>query len=121
MVERWPHKPVVDGPIPSATTKVSFRLVSSAWTERLPSKQGVGSSNLSRGSSFGLRAALLNIGGESQLAEHLLCKQTVAGSKPVTSTIFLGVAHLVERVLWEHEARGSSPLTETIFRLTLDR
>ena len=146
MVERWPHKPVVDGPIPSATTKVSFRLVSSAWTERLPSKQGVGSSNLSRGSSFGLRAALVTaagcksvllrdtnwfdsssihqhslVRGVAQLAEHLLCKQTVAGSKPVTSTIFFGVAHLVERVLWEHEARGSSPLTETIFRLILDR
>ena len=65
--------------------------------------------------------AFFSFGGVAQLAEHLLCKQTVAGSKPVTSTIFLGVAHLVERVLWEHEARGSSPLTETIFRLILDR
>jgi len=39
---------------------------------------------------------LINSGRVAQLGEHLLCKQGVAGSNPVTSTnIFLLFTHLL--------------------------
>lgn len=62
------------------------------WLECLVYTEGVGGSNPSPTTltaSGTVDARLLLHGGVAQLVEHLLCKQDVAGSIPVTSTLIL--------------------------------
>ena len=61
---------------------------SSVWLERTPDKGEVGSSNLPGPTIFGRhRSTAPGHGALAQLGEHLLCKQGVTGSIPVSSTI----------------------------------
>lgn len=57
-------------------------------------------------------------GGVAQLGEQQLCKLTVAGSKPVTSTMFPWPVSSVgpERSLDKREVVGSSPTPATRIR-----
>ena len=54
---------------------------SSVWLERTPDKGEVGSSSLPRPAM-----TVVSHGAVAQLGEHLLCKQGVTGSIPVSST-----------------------------------
>ena len=64
---------------------VYIRACSSVWLERTPDKGEVGSSSLPRPTNF---IGGFSFGALAQLGEHLLCKQGVTGSIPVSSTKF---------------------------------
>ena len=63
---------------------VYIRACSSVWLERTPDKGEVGSSSLPRPTKI----TVVFLGALAQLGEHLLCKQGVTGSIPVSSTKF---------------------------------
>ena len=56
-----------------------------SWLERTPDMGEVGSSSLPRPTNF---IGGFSFGALAQLGEHLLCKQGVTGSIPVSSTMF---------------------------------
>ncbi len=47
----------------------------------------------------------------AQLVEHLLAKERVAGSSPVSRSISGCGSVWLERLIWDQEAAGSSPVT----------
>ena len=68
----------------------STRARSSARLERTPDKREVGSSSLPGPTISGSVPRFFNgFGALAQLGEHLLCKQGVIGSIPISSTIYL--------------------------------
>ena len=89
-------------------------LVSSAESERRPTKPEVARSSRARGATH-------HHSPIAQLGARLAVNQEVRGSKPRRgarhpSRTSLGVAQSGARVIRDHEAAGSRPATETSFR-----
>ena len=78
MAERRPHKPVGDGPIPSATTKLSFCLVGST---------GQSTGLRSRGVGVRISHEVPVFLGVAHLVERVLWEHEARGSSPLTETI----------------------------------
>ena len=110
MAERWPHKPGVDGPVPSATTKVFFAPL--AQLDRAPAYE-VGEWEFE---SLTGRQVFL---GVAHLVERCVENAGVGGSIPSRSTRFLifhwRVAQLAAQRSPKPKVGGSIPPTPAIF------
>jgi hypothetical protein len=85
MVAQGPLKPRVAGSTPASSANLDLRFPGSTTPDQRWEDANASREDAARHGCASIGPALY--GGIAQLEEHLPCKQGVAGSTPVTSTI----------------------------------